>query len=63
MGHIEGNGLIKRIAQGKVQLKLNQWPNEYTNIQNIVGYVVKKKKHYNFFKNNIFVYLNRGTQL
>ena len=43
MGHIEGNGLIKRIAQGKVQLKLNQWPNEYTNIQNIVGYVVKKK--------------------
>ena len=63
MGHIEGNGLIKRIAQGEVQLKLNQWPNEYTNIQNIVGYVVKKKKHYNFFKNNIFVYLNRGTQL
>ena len=63
MGHIEGNGSIKRIAQGKVQLKLNQWPNEYTNIQNIVGYVVKKKKHYNFFKNNIFVYLNRGTQL
>ena len=62
MGHIEGNGSIKRIAQGKVQLKLNQWPNEYTNIQNIVGYVVKKK-HYNFFKNNIFVYLNRGTQL
>ena len=43
MGHIEGNGSIKRIAQGKVQLKLNQWPNEYTNIQNIVGYVVKKK--------------------
>ena len=49
-------------CQSKVQLKLNQWPNEYTNIQNIVGYVVKKK-HYNFFKNNIFVYLNRGTQL
>ena len=62
MGHIEGNGSIKRIAQGKVQLKLNQWPNEYTNIQNIVGYVVKKKT-LQFFKNNIFVYLNRGTQL
>ena len=49
MGRIEGNGLIKRIAQGKVQLKLNQWPNEYTNIQNIVGYVVKKKKTLQFF--------------